>query len=139
MYDTISVDIEADEYIFRATSSAINFRGYTAVYVEGNDDVEQKEEAETLPDLTEGEKLTLDKLTPEQHFTIPPARYTEASLIRAMEEKGVGRPSTYAPTISTIIDREYVIKENRNLQPTPLGEVVSMWNSLQEWKRPWTR
>ncbi len=125
VYDTISVDIEADEYIFRATSSAIAFRGYTAVYVEGNDDVEQKEEAETLPDLAEGEKLTLEKLTPEQHFTIPPARYTEASLIRAMEEKGVGRPSTYAPTISTIIDREYVIKENRNLQPTPLGEVVN--------------
>ncbi len=125
VYDTIAVDISADEYIFRATSSAIAFRGYTAVYVEGSDEAATKEEVETLPDLSEGEKLKLDKLSPEQHFTIPPARYTEASLIRAMEEKGVGRPSTYAPTISTIVDREYVVKENKSLMPTSLGEVVN--------------
>jgi len=125
VYDTISVDISANDYIFRASSSAIAFRGYTAVYVEGTDDVTDSDEVETLPDLTEGEKLDLDKLIPEQHFTTPPARYTEASLIRIMEEKGVGRPSTYAPTISTIVDREYVVKENKSLVPTPLGEVVN--------------
>ena len=125
VYDTISVDITAGAYIFRASSSAIAFNGYTAVYVEGRDDAAPQEEANTLPDLKEGEDLNLDSLTPDQHFTIPPARYTEASLIRAMEEKGVGRPSTYAPTISTILDREYVIKENKNLKPTPLGEVVN--------------
>src|SRR5699024_1807377 len=78
-----------------------------------------------LPDLKEGEALRLDGLTPAQHFTQPPARFTEATLIRALEEKGIGRPSTYAPTISTITDREYVVKEGKHLRPTPLGEVVT--------------
>src|SRR5699024_11120864 len=78
-----------------------------------------------LPDLKEGEVVRLDKTTPEQHFTQPPSRYTEATLIKALEEKGIGRPSTYAPTISTILDREYVVKEGKNLRPTPLGEVVN--------------
>ena len=124
VYDTIAVDISADEYIFRATSQKLKFKGFTAVYVEGKDE-EEEEKTDSLPDLVEGEPLNLEELTPQQHFTQPPSRYTEASLIRAMEEKGVGRPSTYAPTISTILDREYVVKVERTLQPTPLGEVVN--------------
>ena len=76
-----------------------------------------------LPDLKEGEALKLEALKPDQHFTQPPSRYTEATLIKALEEKGIGRPSTYAPTISTILDREYVVKEGKNLRPTPLGAV----------------
>ncbi|MEG2378261.1 MAG: DNA topoisomerase, partial [Clostridia bacterium] len=122
VYDTISIDISADEYIFRATSSAIVFKGFSAVYAIARED---EEEENSIPDLKENEKLDLNELVPGQHFTLPPARYTEASLIRAMEENGVGRPSTYAPTISTILDREYVIKDGRNLKPTPLGEVVN--------------
>ena len=124
IYDTIAVDIAADKYIFRANSQKLKFKGFTAVYVEGKDE-EEEEKTDSLPDLTEGEPLNLEELTPSQHFTQPPSRYTEASLIRAMEEKGVGRPSTYAPTISTILDREYVAKVERTLQPTPLGEVVN--------------
>lgn len=122
VYDTISIDINAANYIFRATSSAISFKGFSVVYDINRD---EEEEENSIPDLQEGEMLTLDKLLPAQHFTQPPARYTEASLIRAMEEKGVGRPSTYAPTISTILDREYVLKDGKNLKPTPLGEVVN--------------
>lgn len=124
VYDTISVDIEASSYIFRATSSKITFPGYTAMYVEGSDE-NTKEEDGALPDLKQGDFLKLFELKTDQHFTTPPSRYTEASLIKAMEEKGIGRPSTYAPTISTILEREYVIKENKFLKPTPLGEVVN--------------
>ncbi len=124
VYDTMSVDIGAGEYIFRATSSRIAFRGYTAVY---SDMAAEQEEAEAnnLPDLVENEPLKFEGEKSEQHFTSPPARYTDGSLIKAMEEKGVGRPSTYAPTISTILNREYVIKEGKSLMPTPLGEVVN--------------
>lgn len=124
VYDTLAVDIAAGEYIFRATSQKMKFKGFAAVYVEGRDE-EEDEKLSTLPDLDMGEPLTIEALDPEQHFTQPPARYTEASLIRAMEEKGIGRPSTYAPTISTILDREYVVKADRALQPTTLGEVVN--------------
>ena len=121
IYDTVSTDIAADKYIFRATSSSIAFPGFSAVYEVARDDDEEN----SIPDLTEGETLELDEMLTQQHFTQPPARYTEASLIRAMEEKGVGRPSTYAPTITTILEREYVVKESKNLKPTPLGEVVN--------------
>lgn len=121
VYDTISIDIDAAGYIFRATSSSISFPGFSAIYEVARDEDEEN----SIPDLKENEKLNLNKMLPNQHFTQPPSRYTEASLIRAMEEKGVGRPSTYAPTISTILDREYVAKENKNLKPTPLGEVVN--------------
>lgn len=124
VYDTISVEISADQYIFRASSQKMKFKGFAAVYVEGRDE-EEEENSTALPNLVEGEPLEIETLVPQQHFTTPPARYTEASLIRAMEEKGIGRPSTYAPTISTILDREYVIKVERALQPTPLGEVVN--------------
>ena len=124
VYDTMSVDIGAGEYIFRATSSRVAFRGYTAVYSDMAAELEE-EEANTLPELFENEQLVFEGEKSEQHFTSPPARYTDGSLIKAMEEKGVGRPSTYAPTISTILNREYVIKEGKSLKPTPLGEVVN--------------
>ncbi len=124
VYDTISVELESGGYSFRTSGSTIKFAGFTAVYDETRD--EEKEEKQALMlDLQEGEVTKLKKLDKEQHFTQPPARYTEASLIRAMEERGIGRPSTYAPTISTITDREYVVKEGKNLRPTPLGEVVT--------------
>ncbi len=124
VYDSISIETEAAGYTFRASHSSLKFSGFTAVYEEGRD--EDGEEVQSpLPDLKVGEKLTCSAMTPEQHFTQPPARYTEATLIRALEEQGIGRPSTYAPTISTIMDREYVVKEGRNLRPTPLGEVVT--------------
>lgn len=124
VYDTVSVDVSADEYIFRATSSKIAFKGYTAVYADAAAESED-DGAKAIPDVSEGERLELIDKNGEQHFTLPPARYTDGSLIKAMEEKGVGRPSTYAPTISTILDREYVVKEGKSLKPTPLGEVVN--------------
>ena len=124
VYDSVSIDVESAGYIFRANHSSLKFSGYTAVYVEGKD--EDEDEAQSpLPDLKEGESLSLQNVDQAQHFTQPPARYSEASLIKALEEKGVGRPSTYAPTISTIMDREYVVKEGKHLRTTPLGEVVT--------------
>ena len=125
VYDSLSIDAASSGYIFRASHSSLKFSGFTAVYEEGKDD-EEEEKTSPLPDLKEGEPLTHKKLTPGQHFTQPPARYSEASLIRALEEQGIGRPSTYAPTISTIMNREYVVKEGgKALRPTPLGEVVT--------------
>ena len=124
VYDSVSVEIDAAGHAFRASSSSLKFAGYTAVYEEGRD--EEKEEKESpLPALQEGETLRLESFRPEQHFTQPPAHYTDATLIRAMEEQGIGRPSTYAPTVSTIIDREYVIKEGKYLRITNLGRVVT--------------
>ena len=124
VYDTLSIDITAGEHLFRATHTAQKFSGFTAVY-EASKDEEEGERNSPLPDLSEGEPLTLKEVEGAQHFTQPPARYSEATLIRVLEEKGIGRPSTYAPTISTIMDREYVVKEGKALRPTPLGEVVT--------------
>jgi DNA topoisomerase-1 len=124
LYDSVTVDVESAGYTFRATNSVIKFAGFTAVYEEGRDD-EKEEDTSPLPDLEVGENLALEDVKKEQKFTQPPPRYTEATLIKAMEETGVGRPSTYAPTISTILDREYVVKEGRTLRPTALGEVVT--------------
>ena len=124
VYDNVSVDVVSAGYTFRANYSELKFPGYTAVYEEAKDE-EQDEPASPLPMLSEGERVDLKKLTPSQQFTQPPARYTEATLIRAMEEKGIGRPSTYAPTITAISSRDYVIKEGKYLRPTPLGEVVT--------------
>ncbi len=124
VYDSVSIEVKAAGYQFRASHSSIKFSGFIAVYEEGRDDDEEAPQS-PLPDLKAGEKLTLNSMTPDQHFTQPPARFTEATLIRALEEKGIGRPSTYAPTISTITDREYVVKEGKYLRPTPLGEVVT--------------
>ena len=124
VYDSVTIDVESAGYTFRANHSAIKFSGYMAVYVEGKDE-EEDEFQSPLPDLKEGEPLDLRELNRDQHFTQPPARYTEATLIKALEEKGIGRPSTYAPTVSTILDREYVVKEGKYLRTTPLGEVVT--------------
>ena len=124
VYDNVSVDVLSAGYTFRANYSELKFPGYTAVYEEARDE-ESDELKNPLPSLSEGETLTLEKMQSEQQFTQPPARYTEATLIRAMEEKGIGRPSTYAPTISTITAHDYVIKEGKYLRPTPLGEVVT--------------
>ena len=124
VYDSVAVEIEASGHSFRASSSSLKFSGYTAVYEEGKDD-EKEEKESPLPALQEGENLALKDFTKDQHFTQPPAHYTDATLIRAMEEQGIGRPSTYAPTVSTIIDREYVIKEGKYLRITNLGRVVT--------------
>ena len=124
VYDNVAIDVQSAGYTFKATHASLKFSGFTAVYEEGRDD-EEEVKYSPLPDLKEGEELELKGTDPAQHFTQPPARYTEATLIRALEEKGVGRPSTYAPTISTILDREYVVKEGKYLRTTPLGEVVT--------------
>ncbi|MDD6158434.1 MAG: type I DNA topoisomerase [Oscillospiraceae bacterium] len=124
VYDNVSVDVESAGHHFRAGYSELKFPGYTAVYEEKSDE-EEEIQKKPLPNLQEGEALELKKLSREQRFTSPPARYTEATLIRAMEEKGIGRPSTYAPTISNITKREYVAKEGKYLKPTSLGEVIT--------------
>ena len=123
VYSTMSVDIEAEKYIFRSNGSKIKFNGFMALYVEGTDDnLEEKDVI--LPDLKIGAEVKLKELIPNQHFTEPPARYTEASLVKMLEEKGIGRPSTYAPTINTILERKYVEKEKKILYPTELGRIV---------------
>lgn len=123
VYNTTSVDIEAGKYMFRANGSKLKFNGFMALYVEGNDDnLEEKDVI--LPDLKIGAEVKLKELIPSQHFTEPPARYTEASLVKMLEEKGIGRPSTYAPTITTILERRYVEKEKKILYPTELGRIV---------------
>ena len=104
VYDSVGIEVESAGYTFRATHSSLKFAGFTAVYVEGRDEEDEVKQS-PLPDLKEGEPLSLTGVKPEQHFTQPPTRYTEATLIKALEEKGIGRPSTYAPTISTILDR----------------------------------
>ena len=124
VYDSVTIEVESAGYQFRANHASIKFSGFTAVYEESRDDDDEAVQS-PLPDLKENELLDLKELSTDQHFTQPPARYTEATLIRALEERGVGRPSTYAPTISTITDREYVVKEGRHLRPTPLGTVVT--------------
>ena len=126
IYDSVAVEVEANGHSFRASSSSLKFSGYTAVYEEGKD--EEKEEKESpLPALQEGERLTLTGFARDQHFTQPPARYTDATLIRAMEEQGIGRPSTYAPTVSTILDKHYVKKNGKYLFITNLGRTVTEW------------
>ena len=124
LFDTVSIDTECAGHVFRSSHQSMRFAGFIAVYEEGRDD-EGEAMGSPLPDLTVGEQVNASKLQKEQHFTQPPARYTEATLVKAMEEKGVGRPSTYAATISTIQDREYVIKQDKRLAPTPLGEIVT--------------
>jgi len=123
IFDNVLVEAISAGYIFRANHSAILFPGYTAVYDEQKSD-EKEEVASPLPALQEKDDLKLENISNEQKFTQPVSRYSEASLIKAMDESGIGRPSTYSPTISTIMDREYVVKEGKTLRPTPLGEVV---------------
>ncbi len=124
VYDNVTIDAVSAGHRFRAGYSELKFPGYTAVYEDKGDD-EEEPLRKPLPNLREGETVLLEKLEREQQFTQPPARYTEATLIRAMEEKGIGRPSTYAPTISNITGKEYVAKEGKYLHPTSLGEVVT--------------
>ena len=124
VFDTVAIDTECAGHVFRSTHQSMRVPGFIAVYEEGRDD-EAEAVGAALPDLQMGEKCTSSGYKPEQHFTQPPARYTEATLVKAMEEKGVGRPSTYAATVSTIQDREYVVKEDKRLLPTALGEIVT--------------
>jgi DNA topoisomerase I len=119
--DQTAVDIQAKDYRFRANGSVIKFDGFIKVYTESEDEETEKEAEGLLPALKEGEVLSLRELKPEQHFTQPPARYNEASLVKELEKRGIGRPSTYAPIMSTIQDRGYVEKEGRALKPTEIG------------------
>lgn len=121
--DTVSASITAGDYLFRASGFRVAFDGFTALYEEATDDAKKKETA--LPPLEEGQKLQLKKLTADQKFTQPPPLYTEATLIHALEENGIGRPSTYAPIITTIVDRGYVEKDQKKLKTTPLGQAVN--------------
>lgn len=120
IYDTVRVDIEQNDVMFRANGSQIKFKGYQMVYAES-----KKEKDNMLPDLEEGDAVKLDSLEPNQHFTQPPARYSEATLIKSLEENGVGRPSTYAPTLETIQRRYYVTLKNKRFEPTELGDIVN--------------
>ena len=121
--DTVSASITAGDYLFRASGFRVSFDGFTALYEESTDDKQKKETA--LPPLEEGQTLKLKKLTADQKFTQPPPLYTEATLIHALEENGIGRPSTYAPIITTIVDRGYVEKDQKKLKTTPLGQAVN--------------
>ncbi|MGE5614480.1 MAG: type I DNA topoisomerase [Bacillota bacterium] len=124
VYDTVAADIFAGGLLFKANGSKVKFQGFMAVYTEGKD--EESEEGDvSIPELEENEELDLKKLEDKQHFTQPPLRYTEASLVKALEEKGIGRPSTYAPIITTILARGYVEKEKKFLVPTELGRIVN--------------
>ncbi len=143
IFDTISVNIKANDYVFKANGQNLRFKGFMTLYVEGTDKAykgkqDKKEEQNSLymqdiqdwqegmlPDLKENQEVTLKKLEPKQSFTEPPPRYTEASLVKALEEKGIGRPSTYSPTITTILERRYIEKVQKQLQPTELGKIVN--------------
>ena len=124
IYDTMAVTIKANDYDFKANGQNLKFKGFMTLYVEGTDEKQEQEEG-MLPELIENEELKLKKLDPKQSFTEPPARYTEASLVKALEEKDIGRPSTYSPIITTIIERRYVEKIQKQLHPTELGKVVN--------------
>ena len=124
IYDTVSVNIDANSYNFKANGQTLKFKGFMAVYVETLD-VEAKEEFTKIPELVVGEEVIKKNIDAKQSFTEPPARYTEASIVKTLEEKGIGRPSTYAPTITTILTRRYIEKIQKQLAPTDLGRVVN--------------
>ena len=124
VYDTVSVDILAKNYNFRANGQSLKFDGFIKLYVETSD-TEEKDEFEKIPPLTEGKELKKEDIESKQSFTEPPSRYTEASLVKTLEEKGIGRPSTYSPTITTILARRYIEKKQKQLYPTDLGKVVN--------------
>ena len=124
IYDTMSVTINANDYTFKANGQNLKFKGFMTLYVEGTDSKEEEKEG-MLPDIKEKEELKLVKIDPKQSFTEPPPRYTEASLVKTLEEKGIGRPSTYSPTITTILERRYIEKEQKQLLPTELGKIVN--------------
>ncbi len=124
LYDAVQIDTTCAGHVFRAGEQILKFAGFTAVYEEGRDE-DDEEKGGSLPQLDGTERLLAERTRKEQHFTSPPARYTEATLVKAMEERGVGRPSTYASIVATIQDRDYVIKKDKRLSPTPLGIVVT--------------
>ena len=124
VFDTMAVNIKAKDYDFKANGQSLKFKGFMTLYIEGTDGKEEEQEG-MLPPLEENQKVTKKKLNPKQSFTEPPARYTEASLVKALEEKGIGRPSTYSPTITTILERRYIEKEQKQLLPTELGKIVN--------------
>lgn len=124
VYDTMTVSIKANDYDFKANGQNLKFKGFMILYVEGTDGKEEQEEG-MLPELHESQEVKLLKIKPKQSFTEPPPRYTEASLVKALEEKGIGRPSTYSPTITTILERRYIEKEQKQLIPTELGKIVN--------------
>ncbi len=131
--DTTTVEIKAGLYTFRAAGSTVRFPGFMKVYTESRDEGQEEEENRVLPELSEGDRLEKKSLVPKQHFTQPPPRYTDATLVKALEEKGIGRPSTYAPIVETIQKRGYVVKEKKQFYPTELGTVVV--NLLKEYFR----
>ena len=124
IYDTMAVNIKANGYDFKANGQTIRFKGFMTLYVEGSDSNEKEEEG-MLPPLKEQQEVILENIEPKQSFTEPPPRYTEASLVKALEEKGIGRPSTYSPTITTILERRYIEKIQKQLIPTELGKIVN--------------
>ena len=124
VYDTISANIDVNNYNFRASGQTLKFKGFMTLYVETEDNKQEEEEV-SVPDLIEGQEVIEKKIDTKQSFTEPPPRYTEASLVKVLEEKGIGRPSTYSPTITTILDRHYIEKEQKQLVPTDLGKVVN--------------
>ncbi|MDO9534935.1 MAG: type I DNA topoisomerase, partial [Bacillota bacterium] len=123
LFEQVKVEVSAGDYLFKASGSTIKFQGFMIIYIEGED--EELEKEKQLPHLKEGQKLVLLSLSPNQHFTQPPPRFTEASLVKMMENRGIGRPSTYSPTIETILSRGYVIKEEKALKPTELGFIIT--------------
>ena len=125
VFDTIAANIDVSNYNFKANGQTLKFKGFMSVYVEDKDVKTNEDEESKMPELQIGEEVKKEKLDPKQSFTEPPPRYTEASLVKALEEKGIGRPSTYATIISTILDRRYVKKEQKQLVPTDLGKVVN--------------
>ena len=124
VYDTMAVTIDANNYIFKANGQNLKFKGFMTLYVEGTDGKEEEEEG-ILPELELKQEVIEKSIEPKQSFTEPPARYTEASLVKALEEKGIGRPSTYSPTITTILERRYIEKEQKQLIPTELGKITN--------------
>ena len=124
VYDTVSANINVNSYNFKASGQTLKFKGFMTLYVETLDN-EKEETDESIPELVIGQEVIKEKLEPKQSFTEPPPRYTEASLVKALEEKGIGRPSTYSPTITTILERHYIQKEQKQLVPTELGKVVN--------------
>jgi DNA topoisomerase I len=125
VYDTINVNIDVNNNNFKASGQNLKFKGFMTLYVEGNDGKEDDEESTSIPDLEINQEVIKQKLEPKQSFTEPPARYTEASLVKELESKGIGRPSTYSPTITTILERHYIEKDKKQLLPTELGKVVN--------------
>ena len=124
VYDTMAVTIDANNYMFKANGQHLKFKGFMTLYVEGTDEKQEDEEG-VIPELELKQEVIKQNIEPKQSFTEPPARYTEASLVKALEEKGIGRPSTYSPTITTILERRYIEKEQKQLIPTELGKITN--------------